>query len=207
MSKFLKRVTSGLCVFVLAGCASKVVTSIETFRNPSLEMRQGATVAVVAENQTVGDSLEFQYYQEKTLSQFNQLGYSTADVDTADYLAYLGYGAEYRDKDRGRTRVYWGGGYGHGFRSRVSGNVILADSYEQDEYQRFVSLKVEENVQVNAESDAVENKVFALNATSNGHCEHLSAVFDEMLEAIFANLNQPSGSIVNASVESDVKCR
>ncbi len=43
-------------------------------------------------------------------------------------------------------------------------------------------------------------------ASSVGHCKHMNVVFDEMLTAIFQNLERANGSVEKVKVKGDARC-
>ncbi len=181
----------------LAACQPVVRTNIETFNDENRNFSAGS-IRVVGEDEPENPSLEFRYYKDKLEAKLADAGYQPTDAGDTSYLARLGYSVSRQEKNRPSSRVVIGGHIG-GFYPRSS--ILISDRIGNDfEYIREISLTLDEVV------EGEDVRVVQVKATSVGQCEHLTVVYDEMLEAIFTQLMRPNGSIVNVSVKGDVKC-
>lgn len=145
------------------------------------------------------DSLEFSYYKDKLASRLQSAGYTFTDADDSEYLARLSYGVIRQEKDEPSSRVVIGGHFGH-YLHYPHSPVFLSDfDNPKFEYVRELSFGVERL----GDSPA---KIIQIKATSIGKCEHLTVVYDEMLEAVFSNLYRANGSVVKVSVKGDARC-
>ena len=201
-------ITRYLLIFLvcfITGCSTIVTSSISTFRNDELSLGKG-TIWVTAESEELAETLEFRFYKTRLQEHLVKLGYSVAERADAEYVAYLGYGVEILEEDPSRGTVVWNAGYGYGRPSRY-GHVIVTDTTDlRDLYVRHVEVRIDANQPVDEEAP-YKNKLIQVKASSKGKCEHLSAVYDEILEAIFRNLDRTDGSIERVSVKGEAKCR
>lgn len=183
-------------VFLVA-CQSVVRTNIETFRDEKRDFSAGS-IRIVSEDEVENPSLEFRYYRDKLEAKLAQTGYQPTESKDAEFIAKLGYRVSRQEKDRPNSRVVVGGHIG-GFYPRSS--ILISDNIGSEfEYIREISLTIDQS------QDSKTSRVVQVKATSMGRCEHLTVVYDEMLDAIFSQLIRPNGSVVNVSVKGDLKC-
>ncbi len=200
-----------LALFVLVNitnCATRVSSKVSTFRNDANLLSPG-TIIVKPEEGVAGDSLEFRYFKEKLEEKLKEQGYKTRQLDQEpEYIAYLGYGVEQLERDDKGGRIYFTGGIGRGhpYGSRY-GHVFVSNTGNvQDQYSRFISFRIDAN-KPPLEEDVFAHKIVQVTARSQGNCELLAPVYDEMLEAIFQKIDRPNGSIQSVTVPGKAVCR
>lgn len=186
----------------LGACQSIVRTDIETFRANETALKAGRVLIVPMEKwQSSGDSLEFKFYRDKLAAKLQSLGLTPVNTGDAEYLAKLGYRVSRQEKDDPHSRVLIGGHVGYG-RFYPSTSLVLTDlNRERYEYVREVGLALE-----TFENNADASKLVQVKATSIGGCQHLTVVYDEMLDAIFKDLWRENGSVVNVKTKGSARC-
>ncbi len=190
-----------VCLLGLSACESTVRTQIQTFRNDAAGAALSGKVYIAPAGGEKDNSLEFDFYRKKLAQRLAAIGLTETDKASADYIATLGYGVSRQEKDRPNTRVYVSGYWGHYPRSGLIMGENLGSEYE---FVRELSFKIDRNDGSSEQKPA--EKIVQILATSEGACQHLSVVYDEMLEAIFANLWRANGSLVTLTVKGDAKC-
>ena len=203
--KVLIKVTlSAVALLILAGCESTVVSQIETFRNDDIALK-GDSIAVRSKNQAIENSLEFRFYKEKLESKLKNYGFNVIQAEEpSDFVALLGYSVnEVESEERNRGSVYLSSAYGRYGYYRAGGGVLISEADLQRVYDRRVSLEINKS----SELDSYKDKAIQISVSSKGHCEHLSVVFDEILDAVFANLERDNGSVAQVKVPGETKCR
>ena len=184
---------------LLSACQSTVRTSIQTFRNEQAPPPAGSVYIKSAAGEE-NTSLEFDFYKKKLAERLAGLGLQSTDNPQADYIATLGYAVSRQEKDEPNKRVYISGYYGY-YPGRTS--MVMADSLGSDfEYLREVSLTIDKNENQNGADD----KIVQVIASSEGECQHLTVVYDEMLDAIFSNLWRADGSLMHLTVKGETRC-
>ncbi len=200
---------SFLCALCLAmtACQSIVRSDVSTFREEGAVLGEGtifvsAADAVNADDKATTESLEFRFFKDKLTKRLQRAGYVPADKGTAQYHATLSYGVIRQEKDKPDTRVVIGGHFGY-YPHYPRGSLLITDvSGTEFEYVREVNVLIDRVASGTNDSAPV----LQVKAISLGRCEHLSVVYDEMLEAIFADLNRPNGSVVKVSVKGEANC-
>ena len=189
----------GACILITAGCANSVRTTVSTYQG-DVTLPQTATffVAPQADKPEHFDELEFRYFADRLASQLKGLGMSEADPSVATHKVLLQYDSQRQEKESDRSRLHFHTGFGYTYRY---GSVVVIDGNDYDRYEfaRRIRISIEAN------TDAAE-KVVSLSAVSYGRCEHLNAVFDEMITAILGNLDSKSGSVIPVKVRSQRAC-
>ncbi len=233
MRKILKPFSLVLLTLSVFGCQSIVRTDISTFRGETALTAIG-TIRIAPESLTVtpaGDaekqkpekgnanfsqdgknetarnimnkvdssSLEFIYYKDKLAKRLQSAGYTLSDADDSEYLATLAYGVIRQEKDEPSSRVVILGHFGH-YLHYPHYPIFLSDvDNPKFEYVRELSFSIERL----GESPT---KIMKIKATSTGRCEHLTVVYDEMLDAIFSNLYRANGSVEKVSIKGEARC-
>lgn len=145
------------------------------------------------------NSLEFIYYKDKLANRLRSAGYTLSDADSSEYLASFTYGVIRQEKDEPSSRVVIGGHFGH-YLHYPHSPIFLSDvDNPKFEYVRELSFSIERM------GDSPK-KIMQIKATSTGRCEHLTIVYDEMLDAIFSDLYRASGSVEKVSIAGDARC-
>lgn len=207
-SQWAVKSTAFALLVLLAGCQSLVRTDISTFRDDRVALGKGSIVVQpISDEQR--DSLEYQYFKTKLESKLISAGYSLASASEADYSARLDYGVNRQEADqrydRGRI-VHVGGHIGH--HANHSSVILSSNDGPEFEYVREVSLRIQKAHTPSAGDDDTNgsNRVLEIRATSEGRCEHLTVVFDEILVAIFDNIRRANGSVEHVRVKGDARC-
>ena len=193
----MKLIQLFVLVAVLAGCTQTVNTKVTAFN--SQQSPQEGTVAIVAKDEEVGQSLEFQHYRERAALALAEHGFTAVAQSSdsqAQYQVTLGFLVqEVNSEDSG---------FRSGFVLRTSpwrsagGDVIFMDDNDQRrEYKRTLTFTI---------ADASGQRLYEATASSVGRCDVMTVVFDEMLEAILQLYPQASGTVRNVKVKGDPRC-
>lgn len=202
MNTLQKLIILAASIILLSACQSSVRTDIQTFRNESMAVPTSGTVYIQPAGGDEQRSLEFDYYKKKLAERLRTLGLQETESKQADYIATLGYAVSRQEKDEPSKRVYISGYYGYYPHSRSG--MVMADTYGSDfEYMREVSLVIDKNAQGEQKE---KDKLVQILASSEGECQHLTVVYDEILDAIFSNLWRANGSLMRMSVKGEAKC-
>lgn len=197
-------VIAGLAgLMLLSGCASSVRTQLNTFMAPDTQFGQGS-IAVQPADEKLRDSLEFGLYRGKVEARLQELGYSIAAPETAEYIARLGYGVEDVKPRVRNPNVVFTTGFGSYYRRGGVGFLLSDRPDYQDEYMRSVSLSITRTPQ---EAGAEPRRVYEVTALSKGSCPIMSVVFDEMLAAIMQNFPGENGAVKTVTVRGNATCQ
>ncbi len=159
----------------------------------------GGVIAQKVTGKVDSSSLEFIYYKDKLAGRLQSAGYALSDSDDSEYLATLAYGVIRQEKDEPSTRVVIGGHFGH-YLHYPHSPIFLSDiDNPKFEYVRELSFSIERL------GDS-PTKIMQVKATSVGRCEHLTVVYDEMLDAIFSNLYRANGSVEKVAIKGEARC-
>lgn len=202
-SIFIRRLKCvGICALVscvLLSCASTVRTTVSTFRAPSpLPLSGRVKVLPVAGHEDQLKSLEFKYFSERLARHLSDQGYVVTTDDDALLTVYLEYDTQRQEKNRRGSSVGFRTGFGYHYRY---GSVVMVDDYDEErfEYVRRVKVSV-------VQSAGEQAPLLSLTGVSYGQCEHLSSVYDEILAALFSDMQRPSGSVVTVPVKASQPC-
>lgn len=207
-----RRIACLLLLVMIAGCTSTVSTNISTFKRMPLVSAEKRSVFIAPGGTVDGSTLEFQFYRDKLALKLAQEGYRTPSAGPYDYRIELSYDVKRQKVRQPRNRLISTGFHTWGF--RYGGSVYTQLPEPAYEFKRTITLDMIRNAVVGGQAKAYSkkssekgDKVLEVVATSVGGCEYLNIVFDEMLDAIFKNLDRPSGSLVNVRVSGDNHCR
>lgn len=195
---------------LLGACETVIRAKVETFRNSSNALPLG-TVRIEPADASLDASLEFKHYRDKLAERLMQLGYDVVEADNSEYIATLAYAVSRQEKDRPSSRVVVGGHFGY-YSHYPRGSIFITDfNAKEFEYVRDVSLSLSESIapsqtEISNTNSQVAKTIIEMRATSVGHCEHLTVVYDEMLEAIFSNMSRSNGSIDTVKVKGELRC-
>ncbi|MFT5083231.1 MAG: hypothetical protein ACI9Y1_001271 [Lentisphaeria bacterium] len=196
-------------VLMLASCQSNVRTDIATFRNTSIPFAKG-DIRVVPVDIKGTENLEFRYYKIRVEDKLRALGFTPTESATSEYIAQLAYGVSRQEADKLGSRVFVSGNIGRFSRYSHYGSVIFADDLGKEfEFVREIDLIVAKRSKDTRVADEKADKgeqLIQVRALSEGKCEYLTVVFDEMLEAIFSDFLRPNGSVEKVSVKGDIRC-
>jgi len=190
------------CLLITA-CQSAVRTDIATYRDEQLTLIPGS-VRVVPDSEETSETLEFRYFKDKLEIRLGAAGFRAVEAETADYTARLGYSVSRQEKDKPNSRVFIGGhvGYYGGYGHYPRGSVLIADGGDEFEYVRELAIAIDRAPAADGEA----KQLLQVKATSVGRCEHLTVVYDEMLDAVFNNLMRADGSVEKVTINGDTRC-
>ncbi|MFL0799991.1 MAG: hypothetical protein K6L80_06065 [Agarilytica sp.] len=187
-----------LSLISLSACQSIVRTDISTFRSSDTALPVG-TILITGKDASESKSLEFRYYRNKLAERLAALGYTPVDSADAKFKAVLSYGVLRQEKDEPQSRVIIGGTFGY-YPFYPRGSILVSDLNDTEfEFVRDVSLSIES-------LGDEKSKVIEIKASSIGRCEHLTVVYDEILDAIFSDVLRPNGSVQKVRVEGTARC-
>jgi hypothetical protein len=218
MKFILKCVAILLCGAFLQSCAS-VRGTTTSFYVP--EYRPGGTIAVIAADESVNQSLEFQLYKTKIEQRLAAAGYGIAPISSADQIALVAYGIDTGQTSAVSTPIFGqtGGGtsyhsgtvYGSGGSASYSGTSYSMPRYgvvgsytgSQTTYGRAIAIDI-----VNMPKNKTEpvKSLYQGRVISRGSCGAIAEVFDEMLEIMFKNFPGVSGKSQTLEVRSEADC-
>lgn len=171
----------------LSACSAfqqKVDTHTTIFYTP--EFKVEGTIAVLASDEKLANSLEFAHYRSKFETKLKLAGYSIAtDPAKAKYIALVAYGIDNGDTSVVSTPIlgFTGGGY-YVDNQYIMPSYGVVDVMNQSvtTFTRAIALDI-----ILAESLKTPNiiKLYESRTKSVGGCSVMVEVFDEMLEAMF----------------------
>lgn len=180
----------------VTGCAN-VATKVVTFRSEQLVGPTG-TVEVKALREEVQPTLEFAHYKRILQNKLVALGYQLSpENEQSDYVVLLDY-AVAETLDESNERLYLDAAHINLRRSRTDTVVVVNDRSDK-QYKRTVKVVIAENT-------PEAPRLYEVTGHSEGECEVLSIVFDEMIDAMFTDFPAANGSTKTIRVEGDVRC-
>lgn len=207
-----QRCVAGFYCYVLLGallllnisCSTPVTTKVNTFRVQDASLGEGS-IAVVAADDIAKVSLEYAYYATSLEQALQSLGYTLvlsqdSPESTSTYIAFLNYAVsevESRRNGSFSTGLYSTSRAHHS--AAGTGVVIVDDSRRRPEFERKLQLVI-------ALRGEQQERVYEVTGTSRGRCGTLSAVFEEMLEAMLTDFPANNGSLNTISVRGDSRC-
>ena len=198
-----------IAAMVLIGCANREQVEIRTFRDPGVELGKG-TVMVVAADDKLQDTLEFDQFRQPLQGHLQQLGYTSTDSPDAAYLAVLSYKAEQIESQGSGPRTYIGTSIGGGSSSvGVGGAISFGGSKKKLEFLRVVKITLKHNSEFSSPVDKngpAGKHILEITATSRGACADIALVYKQMLDAIFADVQRASGSVETVKIPADSGC-
>lgn len=216
MNSISKLVAILLCGAFLQSCAS-VRGTTTSFYVP--EYRPGGTIAVIASDEAINQSLEFQLYKTKIEQRLAAAGYEIAPISAADQVALIAYGIDTGQTSAVSTPIFGqtGGGtayhsgtvYGGGGSASYSGTSYSMPQYgvvgsytrAKTNYSRAIAIDIVNMAKTNSINALYQGRVI-----SRGSCGAISEVFDEMLEIMFKNFPGASGKSKTLEVRSEADC-
>jgi hypothetical protein len=99
---------------------------------------------------------------------------------------------------------YWAFGYGPYYRPSRFGYMFDSPIEQRPAFLRTLSLDISRAPGGSAEKP---ERVYEVKAASKGSCAVMSAVFDEMLAAMFHNFPGDNGEVKTLRVEGETRCR
>lgn len=207
-----------LCGALLQSCAH-VRGTTTSFYVP--EYRPGGTISVIAADESVNQSLEFQLYKTKIEQRLSAAGYRVAPISAADQVALVAYGIDTGQTSAVSTPIFGqtGGGtsyhsgtvYGSGGSASYNGTSYSMPRYgvvgsytgSQTTYGRAIAIDIVNMPK--SKTDPVKS-LYQGRVISRGSCGAISEVFDEMLEIMFKNFPGESGKSKAMEVSGDFNC-
>ena len=203
MNKFIITLSCILSLAFLVGCNASIKTKVNTFRLEGVELGAG-TIKVVRPEGPEYQSLEYAFYADKLASALPQLGYQIVSNDQeSEYVAFLNYGVSETQVQSSSPFSHWHFGLNSSlmYRESLSGNGVVV---VQDDRRRTLYVRTLELVIANAKD--IKERVYESRGKSVGHCESLTPVFDEMLQAIIQLFPSRNGSLETIVVRGDADC-
>ena len=208
-------------IVTLAGCAAnKVVINATSFYVP--EYKSSGSIAVVAVDEKVVDTLEYSHYKSLIESQLNNQGYSIAgSPQQAQFIAFISYGIDSGKTTYVNTPVIGqiGGGYRYNSGTIMGTDgpktyaytsytmptygVVSSTTREQTHYTRVIALDIVEAKGINTQKS---QKVYEGRAKSTGNCSEIAVVFSTMLDALFKDFPGPNGKVRVNKVDIETSC-
>lgn len=209
-----------LCGALLQSCATTAVRGTTTsFYVP--EYRPGGAIAVIAADESVDQSLEFQFYKTKIEQRLAAVGYRVASISAADQIALVAYGIDTGQtsavsmpifgKTGGGTSYHSGTVYDGGGSASYSGTSYSMPRYgvvgsytgSQTTYSRAIAIDIVNMPK--GKTDPVKS-LYQGRVISRGSCSVISEVFEEMLEIMFRDFPSVSGKSKTLKVRSESEC-
>jgi len=165
------------------------------------------SIAVLAADEKLASTLEFEYYKKMVEAKLITAGYQLAsDPSKADDIALLAYGI-----DSGKTaqisRPVFGvvaGGY-------YAGSQYIMPSYGvvdvvNSEVTRFVRALAVDIVDARSIKSPPIKKRYEMRGKSTGECPVMLEVFDEILEAMFVKFPAVNATHYQHKVKTQLNC-
>ena len=208
-------------ITTLVGCAAnKVVINSTSFYIP--EYKSSGSIAVIAVDEKVLDTLEYSHYKSLVESQLATQGYTIASSpQQAQYIAFISYGIDSGKTTYVNTPVIGqiGGGYQYNS-GTITGKdgpknyaytsytmptygVVSSTTRELTHYTRVIALDIVEAKGMNTNKS---QKVYEGRAKSTGKCSEIAAVFSTMIEALFNGFPGPNGKVRVNKVDTETNC-
>jgi hypothetical protein len=194
--------------FALSACSAfqqKVDTHTTVFYTP--EFKVEGTIAVLASDEKLANSLEFSHYRSKFEAKLKIAGYVIApEPAQAKYIALVAYGIDNGDTSVLSTPIFGftGGGY-------YVGNQYIMPSYgvvdvmnqSVTTFTRAIAMDI-----ILAESLKTPKiiKLYESRTKSVGGCSVMVEVFDEMLEAMFNGFPALNATHRKDSIPANINC-
>lgn len=215
--------TLTLISFMITGCAvvgSYVEANATSFYVDDFQPR--GLINVVAADPEMNRSLEFAHYKQRFEAQLAANGYSiTQDAGKADYVALVTFGIDDGSSKTVSTPIFGqtGGGTtytsgvvsGTGGTATYSGSSYTMPSYgvvgvatgSQTTYKRAIALDIVDAPSLRA---GEPKTVYEGRIKSEGSCNVIVEVFDEMLQVMFTDWPGESGKNRNRRVRGTFDC-
>lgn len=130
------------------------------------------------------------------------------------YIVAIDFRVSELMRDESGHRIYYQ--QQHAYPEILGQRYIVTDVSDlREKYKREVEVQfylngskftLDELLANTTEYKSASQPVWMSTAVSKGKCEHLIAVYDEMVEAIFRDFSRSNGSINNVSVRGDTNC-
>lgn len=197
-----------LASVALSACSAfqqKVDTHTTVFYIPDFKVE--GTIAVLAADEKLANSLEFAHYRSKFETKLKTAGYAIeADAAKAKYIALVAYGI-----DNGETSVvstpifgFTGGGY-YVDNQYIMPSYGVVDVMNQSvtTFTRAIAMDI-----ILAESLKTPKiiKLYEIRTKSIGGCSVMVEVFDEMLEAMFNGFPSLNATHRKDSIPANIDC-
>lgn len=207
-----------LCGAMLQSCAH-VRGTTTSFYVP--EYRPGGTISVIAADESINQSLEFQLYKTKIEQRLSLAGYSVTPTAAADQVALVAYGIDTGQTSAVSTPIFGqtGGGtsyhsgtvYGSGGSAAYSGTSYSMPRYgvvgsytgAQTTYGRAIAIDI---IKISKDKTDAVKPLYQGRVISRGSCGAISEVFDEMLEIMFKSFPGESGKSKTMNVPANFNC-
>ena len=209
-----------MCI-LLSGCAASFVRSNATSFYVD-GFQPGGSISVIAADPEMSNSLEFAHYRKRFEANLAANGYSvTQDVGTANYIALVTFGiddgtsqtvsAPIIGQTGGGTTYTSGVVTGSGGTATYSGTSYTMPTYgvvgvatgSRTTYKRAIAIDIVDGPSLLAGSP---KKIYEGRIKSEGSCNVIVEVFDEMLQVMFTDWPGESGKNRNRRVKGNFDC-
>ena len=207
-----------LVAVCFAGCAT-VKTSTIAFYKP--EFRPAGTIAVIAFDPKVRESLEWAQYKPKFEASLRSVGYEIVDPRIANQIAFVAYGIDNGQTETVSIPLMGQTGGGTSFTSGTiysdyGSSTFNATTYTMPQYgvvgmiprsvrtyNRSIAVNFVDGVSL-LKNEPIT--LMELRTKSTGTCGEISEVIDEMLEATFKDFPPKNGKQVTRSISGQFDC-
>ncbi|MFT7558736.1 MAG: hypothetical protein ACI93R_000635 [Flavobacteriales bacterium] len=185
-----------VCILFATACSTNIRTTVTSFGDSS-GLQSGKHIAIIPASESSPSGSEFQYYAAELAKHFEAKGLTAITEKSSDYVVKLSFQVDRQalDEQRSRTQVHTGIGLYSNSRSSIA---VLDQRETLYEYVRKVEFGVYSRVDM--------NEVAKFSAVSHGRCKYLPSVYNEMLAAIFKNMERSNGSVVQVSIAANKPC-
>lgn len=215
---------SAVVFLIAAGCVvgpgPRVVSDVTSFYVS--DFSGNGSIAVVAADAGINNSLEFAHYKKKFEERLSANGYTISNSpENAKYIALVAYGIDNGQSATVSTPIYGqtSGGttttsgtiYSSGGSATFSGTSYTMPTYgvvgsvtgSRTSYKRAIALDIVDaaSLKGNEPKTVYEGRI-----KSTGSCPVIVEVFDEMLEAMFTDWPGESGKNRHVTVSSVADC-
>ena len=209
-----------ICILISGCAASFVQANVTSFYVD--DFQPGGSISVISADPEMSNSLEFAHYRKRFEAHLAANGYSIAqDVGTADYVALVTFGiddgtsktvsAPIIGQTSGGTTYTRGVVTGSGGTATYSGTSYTIPTYgvvgvatgSRTTYKRAIAIDIVDGHSLLTGNPKV---VYEGRVKSEGSCNVIVEVFDEMLQVMFTDWPGESGKNRNRRVNATFDC-
>ncbi len=204
----MKRLMVLVFSVVISACSTfqpKLDANTTIFYSPDFKVE--GSIAVVAADKKLMDSLEFAHYKNKFETRLKIAGYAIeADPGKAQYIALVAYGIDNGDTSVISTPIFGftGGGY------YVDNQYIMPSYGVVDVMSQAVTTFTRAIAMDIIRADSLKTpkiiKVYEARTKSVGGCSVMIEVFDELLEAMFNGFPSINATHRKDSIPANINC-
>jgi len=204
----------------LAGCASYVQTTKTIYYAPEHSSR--GTIAVVAFDRNLNESLSFVPKKRNIESHLSSVGYTIVNADESPtYLALVSYGIDNGTTTVSSVPIFGQTGGGTTYHSGTVSSFGSSGSYSGSSYtmptygivgsqtvsSRLYTRHVDIDILLASSLSAEKpKKMYEMRGKSSGSCSVIEGIFDEITSALFDKFPGVNGKSETLVVDWDGKC-